>query len=145
MSWRARRSWPGRRLLRQPNRAADRAAELIHAKRRLLAPRAIVEKVVGVEGVVAQEFVERAMRVLAARTRRDVDDAAAEAPELRRDVIAFDLEFLRGFDRWNRRYLVGEPSCRRHTVNRHLVRLVASAVDRKVGIGACTDWCVDVL
>ena len=66
------------------HRAAEGAAELVLLEVRLGAAGAVVEEVVGVEGVVAEELEGAAVELVGARLDLQVDDAAERAAELRR-------------------------------------------------------------
>ena len=54
----------------------------------------VVEEGVGIEDPVAEEFVGRAMELIAAGLGGHVDHAAGETPEFRTQVVGLDLEFL---------------------------------------------------
>ncbi len=74
------------------DRAAERGAELVFAKRRGLADGC--EKVAGVDGVVAQEFVKVAVKAVAPGAGHNVDDARGFAAELRTVIRLVDFKFL---------------------------------------------------
>jgi hypothetical protein len=65
------------------DRAAHCAAELMLAEIGLRPSGAVVEEVVGVERVVAEEFEDAAVRLVGARLDLQVDDAAERMAELR--------------------------------------------------------------
>src|SRR5262249_58369580 len=78
---------------RQIDRSARRAAELVEAKRRLVAVGQIVEIAVSVEQIVAQKLPQRAVKYVRPTARHEIDHRAARAPVLRRQAIGLDLEF----------------------------------------------------
>src|SRR5262249_4865944 len=71
-----------------------RAAELVLPEWRFGAPVFVVEKVVGVERVVAQEFEGAAVKSVLARFDLDVNDAAARPPELGGVGAGLDFELF---------------------------------------------------
>src|SRR5262249_51886416 len=73
---------------------APRAAELVLPGWRFWPPVFVVEKVVGVERVVAQEFEGAAVKSVLARFDLDVDDAAARPPELGGVGAGLDFELF---------------------------------------------------
>src|SRR4030095_5213744 len=81
------------------DRAADGAAELILLEDWLFRARAIGEEVCRVEFVVAQEFVERTVKLISPAFGRDDDLRARRIAELRRSVVGQHLEFADCFHR----------------------------------------------
>ena len=77
----------------------DRTAEAAAPGVPHQADRRIAERVVGGEVVVAQEIGERAVPLVAARLRDDVDEAAVGAAGLRAEPAGADLELLDGLER----------------------------------------------
>ncbi len=67
------------KVLHSGNRAAESAAILILAEDRAIHPRAVIEKVVRVEDVVAEEFKRITMIFIAPGLERDLNVAAAVA------------------------------------------------------------------
>src|SRR4029079_6587202 len=63
------------------------------------------EKVPGVQCLMPQEFETASVKSVASGLRGQFDDAAVEAPELRRRTVAFDLELLDGVDVREERHL----------------------------------------
>ena len=76
------------------DRAADRAAELVLREVALRPSRAVVEPVVGVEGIVAQELEDAAVELVRPRLDLEADDAAQRLAELGRVGARLELELL---------------------------------------------------
>ena len=74
--------------------ATERKAELIALEWRLLLPISILEKVCGVQGAVAQIFESRAVKIIAAGSSSDVEDAPGGATVLGAVSIRQNCEFL---------------------------------------------------
>ena len=74
------------------DRSADRVAEVVVTQRRPGDAVQVVEVVVGVQVVVAEELVRRTMQRICARARNHVDLAGRGASVLRRVGIALGLE-----------------------------------------------------
>ena len=81
------------------HRAAEVAAELVLIVGRLCRVGALREVVDGVERLVAEVLVGRAVEVVRAGLRRDADGGARRASVLRRVRAGHDLEFLNRVDR----------------------------------------------
>ena len=80
-------------------RATDRRAELIAFAHRFRSAKRVGEEVVGVERVIAQEFINAAVDAVGPRFDRGVDHRARASPELRRVSVGLNLELLQRFDR----------------------------------------------
>ena len=78
------------------HRPSQSASELILREGRLANPGSVIEERVGVQDLIAQKLVKSAMKLVRSRFGREVDDAAREASELRRQVVRLHLEFLNG-------------------------------------------------
>jgi hypothetical protein len=74
--------------------AAEGAAELVEAEGGAAGAAAVGEEVVGVEFVVAEEFVGGEVEVVGATFGDDVEDAAGGAAIFGGEAIGFDLELL---------------------------------------------------
>ena len=109
------------------DRPAERAAELVVAKRRLREARLLREILLLVEGVIPEELECRPLELVRARLDRERDDPARGVPVLRAEVRALDTELLDGIDRRAQRL-------RRAGVEAHDVVVVVDAVDPVVGL-----------
>src|SRR5215510_2344137 len=128
------------RLLRQPDRPAERAAENVITERRflLLAVHNRREEIGRVQRVVAQVFKQRAVKLVAARFSRGDDDAARRTAVFRRVIVRENLDLLHGLDRRVNVYL---PDSQPHVlprpaVNPEHLRLSSPAREREVRLGA---------
>ncbi len=102
------------------NRAADVGAELVLGKGSTSYVALVVEEVVGVQHLVAQELVCRTMEAVRARFCREVDHSTGKPAVFRTQVVGLDLEFLDGVLRRDHGDNVQIRSVRRHTVNQNL-------------------------
>ena len=118
------------------DRAPDGPAELTLLERRLLLAGAVGEEVVGVEPVVAQEAVARAVNRVAAGLGDDVDLSAGIAPLLGGEQVGLDLELLDRFhvgahdDDQRQARVVVDP------VVEVVVRVLPVAVHEQLGAGS---------
>ena len=86
---------PKTKVLSLLERAAGGGAELIALERR---SGALVEEVRSVECVVAEKFVDRAVKLIGAGLRDDDDLAAGMLAEFGAVVVALHVEFAHGVD-----------------------------------------------
>src|SRR5437016_2549491 len=81
------------------DRPADRAAEIVPTHGRDFDAGLIVEEVVGVQLVVAQEIVKAAVEFVGSRAGNDVHHGGPAETDFRAEVGLLDLEFLHSIDR----------------------------------------------
>ncbi len=112
-----------------PQGTAGRGAELVAAVLRLR-PGGL-EEVARVERFVAQEFERVAVQRVRAGARREIDDAAVEAPELGGRAVALDPEFLDRVDHGEECHLPRLWLQHRDAVEEILVRARPAAVDAR--------------
>ena len=77
-----------------PDRPSGRPAELVAAERRFLEAVGIFKKIGGVQRAVAQELIHASVKLIGARARNRVDDAARSEAVLRGIVAGQDRELL---------------------------------------------------
>ena len=90
-------------------RPAHHAAELVVLERPLSGAGQGFKEVAGVEGIVADEFVGRAMKVVRARLDDDIQDRPGVAPILRR-ALALHAELAQRIHREKRRRSIGHAA-----------------------------------
>ncbi len=78
------------------NRASDVGAKLVLSKRRTLDATRIGEEIIGVQHLVADELVCRAVKGVCAGLGREVDDSAGKSPVFRAEIVGLDFKFLNG-------------------------------------------------
>src|SRR5256712_9874445 len=122
---------------------ADVAANLISPEAPVRNAGAFAEVIVGVQRTAAKEPECRSAKLIRAAPRDEIDDAAAQPPELRADGVGLDAELLHGIDRRGvieieDRHVVFSVEVR-DAVNRHFARRVASAADEGRGTGSGND------
>lgn len=103
------------------------------------AARTFRKELVGVEGVVAQVFIERAMEGVGAGAGTDIQHAATEASPLGGEVVALHLELLGGLNGGNSGDLVEEAGGGGYAIDLDLVALGAATVDGEVGVPGGVD------
>src|SRR5262249_55213205 len=113
------------------DRAAEAEAEVVVAQRRTRHPARVVEEVVGVELVIAQELKGAAVELVIAAAGHDVDRRAGIAPVLRREIGGLDVDLA---DEVNA-YVVDLAAIAARigieaAVHRQQVLVAAGAVDR---------------
>ena len=86
---------------------------------------------IGVQFVITEEFVHRAVKAVGARFGRDTDDAAFIVPKLCRGILGDDVEFLDGVNIRNVGSFVVLVFAVQNAVEEVLVRLFAVAVDKR--------------
>src|SRR5262249_31836231 len=79
-------------------RTAGGSAELILAESREAAAGDVIEKIVGVENVVAEKFEYGAVEIVGAGFESGVDHRASVTPKFGAEVIVLHLEFLKCVD-----------------------------------------------
>ncbi len=119
------------------DRTTDVAAELVALEAARALPRAVGEEVRRVHAAVPAEPERGRVKRVAATLGNQVDDATAEAPELRAHGVGLHAELLH---RVNRRRVVQVEDRHvvlgvdvRHAVDRDLARGVAAAADERRG------------
>ena len=81
-------------LPRSRQRTAERSAELVEAEGRPVPPVRVREPVVGLELVIADEFVQHAVELAPSGAGDHVDDGARCPPVLRGERVRLHLELL---------------------------------------------------
>ena len=102
------------------NRSSDVAPKLVLRKGRARDTISVVEEVIGVQHLVAYEFVERTMDLVGSRLGRKVDDSAGKPAVLWPQVVGLHLEFLDGVLGRNNGNYIQVRSIRRYTINQNL-------------------------
>src|SRR5579859_4859777 len=95
-------------------------AKLILGKGRTLYAISVVEEIVCVQHLVANELVKRTVVLVRARFGREVDNSAGKPAIFRTQVVGLDFEFLDGVLRWNHGYNVQIRAVRGYPVNQNL-------------------------
>src|ERR1043165_2806032 len=87
------------------------------------------EEVARIQCFVAQKLESGSVKIVCARLRRQVNDAAVEAAELSRRTVNFNFEFLNSFDDRKERNLTRFGFQNGNAVEQVLVRSRTTAVD----------------
>ena len=111
--------------------SAKNESKLVATKHRLLWVRSSGRRkeVARIQCFVAEKLESGSVKVVSARLRCQVNNAAVEAAELSGRTVNLDLELLNGFDNREERYLTRLRLQHRNAVEEVLVRSRASAVD----------------
>src|SRR2546429_173824 len=81
-----------------PDRSANGDTELVPAHWRNLYAIRVVEKVVGVELVVAQEFIDAAVKIVGSRARHDIHNGGSAEADFRAEIRLLHFELLHSVD-----------------------------------------------
>ena len=118
-----------------PERPAQNVTEIVESQFTFGAAGRIQEEVVGVQFVVAEEFVNAAVEIPGAGFSDHIDHTARHLSELGAEVVAQHLEFLQRIER--RRHHVAGIGADIHivlTIDEPQVGVALAAVDGHVGI-----------
>src|SRR5207249_52047 len=126
-----------------PDRSADGEAEIVPAHRSNLYPGLVIEVVVGVELVIAEELIGAAMEIIGPRARYDIDDGSSAEPNFRTEIGLLHFELLHSVNRrrieWIHNGCILLNSDCAHSVNQDVGLRIAAAIGDKVvghGVGA---------
>ena len=114
------------------NRSSDVAPKLVLRKGRARDTISVVEEVIGVQHLVAYEFVDRTMDLVRSRLGRKVDDSAGKPAVLRPQVVGLHLEFLDGVLGRNNGNYIQVRSIRRYTINQNLALTGLASANLKI-------------